>query len=243
VDEFLNMNNITATTTLIAALLGSALPQAAHAGRPLQTEDAGVLDRAACEIEGFTARASAFGTALRENSLQLGCGVGASTQLAAAVARAKEDGASARGFELNGKTRLWQGAAAKDDTPAALTLAYALGWSRQSGDKTRHAATELNLAYSHPLDAEWTAHANLGHARDEIAKAGVTTWGLALEHAGFGAWAPMAELFGDDRDAPWWNLGLRVTALPEKFFIDASYGRQITSGKPTLWSVGFKLAF
>jgi hypothetical protein len=237
------MNNITATTTLIAALLASVLPQAAHAGRPLQTEDAGVLDRAACEVEGFTARASAFGTALRENSLQLGCGVGASTQVAAAVARAKAEGASARGFELNGKTRLWQGAAAKDSEPPALTLAYAIGWARASGDKTRHAATALNLAYSRPLGDEWTTHANLGHARDEIAKSRATTWGLALEHAGFGAVAPMAELFGDDRDAPWWNLGLRVTALPEKVFIDASYGRQIVSGKPTLWSVGFKVAF
>jgi hypothetical protein len=31
--------------------------------------------------------------------------------------------------------------------------------------------------------------------------------------------------------------------LPDSLFIDASYGRQMASGKPTLWSVGFKLAF
>jgi hypothetical protein len=237
------MKNTAPTLTLVAALLGSLLPPAAHAGRPLQTEDAGVLERAACEVEGFTARASAFGASVRETSLQLGCGVGASTQLAVAVAHAKEEGISARGFELNGKTALWQGAAAKDDEAAALTLAYALGWSRVSGDTWRHAATDLNLAYSHPLGAELTAHANLGHARDEITKTRATTWGLALEHAGFGAVAPMAEFFGDDHGAPWWNLGLRVTALPERLFIDASYGRQIASGRPTLWSVGFKAAF
>mgnify|MGYP006335608167 CR=1 FL=1 len=237
------MKNIAPTTTLIAALLGTVLPQAAHAGRPLQTEDAGVLDRADCEVEGFTARTSAFGVSVRENALQLGCGVGASTQMAVAVARAKEEGVSARALELNGKTGLWQGAAAKDGEPPALALAYAFGWARVSGDKTRHAATELNLAYSRPLGADLTMHANLGHARDEIAKTRATTWGLAFEHAGVGAVAPMAELFGDDRDAPWWNLGLRVTALPEKLFIDASYGRQMTSGRPTLWSAGFKAAF
>jgi hypothetical protein len=237
------MKKITPTLALITALAAGLLPQAAHAGRPLQTEDAGVLDRADCEVEGFTARASAFGASVRENALQLGCGVGASTQLAVTVAHAKEAGISARGFELNGKTRLWQGAAAKDGEPPELALAYALGWGRVSGDKTRHAATDLNLAYSRPLDAALTAHANLGHARDELANSRATTWGLALEHAGFGAVAPMAEFFGDDRDAPWWNLGLRVTAMPDRLFIDASYGRQITSGKPTLWSVGFKAAF
>jgi hypothetical protein len=237
------MNKITPTLALIAALVVGLLPQAAHAGRPLQTEDAGVLDRADCEVEGFTARASAFGASVRENALQLGCGVGASTQLAVAVAQAKEAGISARGFELNGKTRLWQGAAAKVGEPPELALAYALGWARVSGDKTRHAATELNLAYSRPFGAEWTVHANLGHARDEIAKVRATTWGAALEHAGFGTVAPMAELFGDDRNAPWWNLGLRLTAMPDRLFIDASYGRQMASGRPRLWSVGFKAAF
>jgi len=227
--------------TVAAACASLATP--AHSGRPLQTEDAGVLDSGACEVEGFSARATAPGSAVRENSLQLGCGVGTRTQLAVAIAQARAAGASARAVEVNGKTGLWQGVAASDGEAPALTLAYALGWTRQSGDAWRHAATDLNLAYSRALGGELMLHANLGHARDELARSRSTTWGLAIEHAGFGVWAPMAELFGDDRDAAWWNLGLRVTAVAEKLFVDASYGRQFASGRPTLWSVGFKLAF
>lgn len=230
------------TLTLLAALLASlALP--AQAGRPLQTEDAGVLDRGACEIEGATARLTVDGASARDSSLQLGCGVGASTQLALAVSHASADGSSARGIELNGKTELWKGRPVKADQAAALTLAYAVASAKVTGDSWRHAATDLNLVYSRPLAGELTLHANLGHSRDEIAKTRSTTWALALEHAGFGAWAPMAEVFGDDRDAAWWNLGLRFTAVPDKLFIDTSYGRQMTGGTPTLWTLGFKVAF
>jgi len=53
----------------------------------------------------------------------------------------------------------------------------------------------------------------------------------------------MAEVFGDDREGPWWNLGLRWTVADEKFYIDASYGRQMASGRARLVTLGFKFAF
>ncbi|HYJ98956.1 MAG TPA: hypothetical protein VEX14_12920, partial [Burkholderiaceae bacterium] len=81
------------------------------AGRPLQTEDAGVLARGECEVEGSTARLSAAGAVERSHGLQLGCGIGISTQLALAGMLLQGDAADdARGAELNGKTALWRGA-------------------------------------------------------------------------------------------------------------------------------------
>jgi hypothetical protein len=235
------MNTLPVLSAVALACALTAAP--AHAGRPLQTEDAGLLDRGNCELEGATARLKAFGATARETSLQIGCGIGVSTQMALALSGGKDDGLGSRGVELNGKTRLWTGEAAKDEEPAALVLAYALSSAKASADKWRHAATELNLAYSRPLPSALTLHANLGHARDEIGKMRATTWSMALEHAGFSGLAPMAELFGDDRAAPWWNLGLRYSAVPDTLFIDASYGRQIAGGRPTLVTVGFKFAF
>jgi hypothetical protein len=236
------MNRTTPTLALLVALLGS-LAGPAQAGRPLQTDDAGVLDRGACEVEGATGSLKVSGVSARDSSLQLSCGIGASTQLALAASHASADGASANGIEINGKTGLWKGKPVKDDEAAALALGYAVASVKADGDSWQHAASELNLIYSRPLAGALTLHANLGHSQDAIAHRSTTTWGLALEHAGFGAWAPMAEVFGDDRDAAWWNLGLRFTAVADKFFVDASYGRQMTSGAPTLWTLGFKFAF
>jgi hypothetical protein len=53
----------------------------------------------------------------------------------------------------------------------------------------------------------------------------------------------MAEIFGDDRGAPWWNLGLRYTLAKDKAYLDLSYGQQMSRGTPSLLTAGFKLVF
>lgn len=223
---------------VLACAIGSALSGPAQAGRPLVTDDAGVLERGGCEVEGARLRAKATGSSETETSVQLTCGIGWSSQLAANATSLNADGSRSRGASLLGKTALWQ-----SEQDAALALAWRLGWDRATGESWRHAATDFNLIYSRPLPTDLTLHANLGHAIDRLGDSRSTTWGIALEHAGFGGLAPMAELFGDDRESAWWNLGLRYTAVPERVFIDASYGRQFSDARTRLWTVGFKLAF
>jgi hypothetical protein len=53
----------------------------------------------------------------------------------------------------------------------------------------------------------------------------------------------MAEVFGDDRGDVWWNLAARLTLVPERLFIDISYGRQTHAERARLVTAGFKLAF
>ena len=79
----------------------------------------------------------------------------------------------------------------------------------------------------------------MGHRRS-------TTWALAVEHGGLGEggrWQPMAEVFGDDLGKPWANAALRVVLLPDRLFVDASYGRQFAGARARLKTAGFKLAF
>lgn len=53
----------------------------------------------------------------------------------------------------------------------------------------------------------------------------------------------MAEFFGNDRDKPWANAGLRWNAIPGKVMIDGSYGRQAGSQGASLATLGMKFAF
>jgi len=232
-------------TLRIALLLSAtaALAWPAHAGRPLQTEDAGILEPTSCEIEGVAARERGGGLTAREASLRFGCGVGLATQLALAGGRASVDGSHTNLFELAGKSRLWTGAAPKGVEPPGLTLAYVLAATKTRPEGWKHGSTELSLVYTRELGGDVTLHSNLGHARDERAKQRSTTWAFALEHASIGGLAPMAEVYGDDRDAAWWNLGLRWTVVPEKVFVDGSWGRQMTGDHPSRVTLGFKLAF
>jgi len=79
----------------------------AHAGRPLTTEDAGVIEHGKCEVEGLAARMTeSDDPRLDLDSLQFSCGAGADRQLALAAQRDRSDGASERALRAGGKTAL-----------------------------------------------------------------------------------------------------------------------------------------
>lgn len=224
---------------ILTALLAATVAPA-HAGRPLQTEDAGILERGQCEIEGAAERQKEPGAPTASGQgVQLACGVGGASQVALAASHARAGGLRVQGLRLGGKTELWNGGG---DGAAAFTLAWGLTGAKATGQAWEHAESELNAVLSVPVPGA-TLHANLGHRRDELGLRRATTWGLAWEHAGIGAWATMAEIVGDDRDAPWWNLGLRFTARPERLFLDLSYGRQMNGIRPSLITLGFKTVF
>ncbi len=221
----------------LLGLIGLALAAQAHAARPLATDDTGVLDRGSCELEAVLSRDKADGVRADGSALQLGCGVGAGLQIALAGDRVKAEGLRARGTTLAAKLALVPGDAASWSASAAVR------WAVLPGERNRHAATALNLLHTRTVGESFTLHANLGHLRDAVARRGATTWGLALEHAGWGPVALMGELVGDDLAAPAWNIGLRWTLVPGRWVADVAYGRQMTGGQPTAWSAGTKLSF
>jgi hypothetical protein len=227
--------------TFAATVLACATPLISQAGRPLQTEDAGILETKTCEVEGATARARVAGApTLRDSALQLGCGVGFNSQLALAVSTTSDGTDRERGVRLGGKTEVWS---AGGDDGAALTLAWGVDRARAgSGGGWKTSGVDARAVVSIPA-GPLTWHLNVGHERDTQARSSTTAWGVALEHEGYGPLAPMAELFGNDREAPWWNLGLRYTIAKDKAYIDMSYGRQMTGGTPSLLTAGFKLVF
>ncbi|MFM8768306.1 MAG: hypothetical protein ACKOD9_11245 [Rubrivivax sp.] len=226
--------------TLAAALLTCTAPLLCQAGRPLQTEDAGILEAKTCEVEGAVSRVRVVGSpSVRDNALQLGCGVGLNSQVALALSRTADGADREQGLRLGGKTELWS---AGGDEGAALTLAWGLSGARAAAGGWKTAGLDARAVLSMPA-GPLTWHLNLGHERDSQARSGSTVWGVGVEHEGFGALAPMAELFGSDREASWWNLGLRYTIAKDKAYLDMSYGRQMSSGTPSLLTAGFKLVF
>lgn len=225
------------TLHLLAALLGIGLAAAAQAARPLNTDDTGVLDPGRCEAETVISRDKADGATVRGQSLQLGCGTGGRAQVALAVDQAREDGLRVRGAGASGKVALLPG----DD--ASWAVSGAALWVSADGQGYRHATTALTLLHTRTLGERFILHANLGHARDALERKAATTWGVAIEHAGWGPWALMGELTGDDLAAPSWNVGLRWTAVPDRWVLDIAYGQQLVGGRPKALSMGLKLAF
>ena len=231
----------TRTSKILLTLLGTLAGLHAQAGRPLVTEDAGVLEPGACEVESFASRQrEPSSPRVSGVSLQLGCGVGMQSQVALAGARERSEGETSRAWTFSGKTALNEPA---DDGPA-YTLAWGAASLRQPGGSHRHEDSFLNGVMSMPWGEALTLHANLGWSRSESARQSTTGWALALEHATTPAVSLMTEAFATDRDhAPWVQLAARWTLVPEKLFLDGSWGLQTTGQRPKMVTLGLKASF
>lgn len=232
------MNTSCKTLTLSLCALACA---SVHAGRPLVTEDAGVLDAGACEIESFASRQrEPSSPRVTGASLQFGCGIGLRSQVALAGASARSEGQTERSWALVGKTALNE----PQEGEPAYTLAWGSAWAKAPGDATRHEDSFLNGVISLPWHDTLTLHANLGWSRSASARQDTTGWALALEHATTPTLTLMTEVFGSDRErSPWVQVAARWTLVPERLFVDGSWGVQTTGERPKMITLGLKAAF
>lgn len=226
-----------ATLTFCLALTCTS----ALAGRPLTTEDAGVIEKGSCEIEGVhSVDSDKDAPDVKTTSLQLGCGIGAKTQLALFGATSRSEGVSVKEVALVGKTALRE----LEADQVGLALAYAFGAVKQPGASLKYETTTLNGVVTAPF-GDWLIHGNLGHTRTKTDSFRATTWAAAVERTGVieKKLDLMAEVFGDDRSSPWVAVAARWTAIEDKLFVDASYGVQTAATRPKQVTVGFKFSF
>lgn len=209
----------------------------ADAGRPFATEDAGVLERAACEWENVAARATAPDTPRATGlSTQVGCGIGSDLQFALNASRAKSDGERASGLGLAGKWGLWA------DGESSLTLAWGSSWSKLRGAGTDWDGAAALLAFSQGLGGGWTAHANLGRSYSRADRSSVTTWAGLVERQLSDSFDVGAEFFGEGSQRPGFGVGARWRPAPG-WTLDASLARSGSTPRERWFTLGFKLEF
>lgn len=225
---------------VFAGLLLALAASPAIAGRPFATEDAGVLAAGDCELEAYALRQTAR-DAPRETGwwVQPECGVGFRTQLAAGGGRTKVESARFTAAALSGKSWLRE----LTDERTGVALAYAVGGEKVPGGGFKHEATALAAVVSSPVAKDLLLHANAGWSRPESARLNSTIWALALERTGAAGLDVGAEVYGDDRTAPWLGVGARYGLSAEKLFVDVSWAVQADSARTRLITVGLKLAF
>lgn len=232
---------LSAASSAALVLVGLlSLSQGAWAGRPLVTEDADVLERGSCELEGFGLRAKANGLEpLNAAAAQVGCGVGAGTQVALGGSRARSAGDTDRAWSIGGKTEIYARNSGRD---LGVTLAWGTGWQKTPVTGYHRESTYLTLVATQALPSDWLLHGNLGWARSQSAAQDSTLWNLAVEKAVGHGVDLMGELYGDDRQRPWLGSGVRWT-LREGLSLNASYAVQAETPRIKQVTVGFKLGF
>jgi len=223
---------------LLAAALACG---SAHAGRPLVTEDAGVLERGDCEFEAIGSRLSVSGASARTAQLQLSCGVGLQTQIQGSLAATSLEGDRSTQAAVSAKTSLRE----LTDEQAGFTLAYSFAGSKPTDLGWRYDLTTLFGVVTVPVRKDLLLHGNLGASYSRVERQTSAIWAGAVEwlRIAESAFDAMVESFGTQRDPLWLNLGIRYTVVPERFSVNVSYGAQGGSERAKLATLGFKLNF
>ena len=221
---------------LAPVVLGCTL---AHAGRPLSSETADVLEDGANEVEVYAARVTASGSPdLTGWSTQYARGIGWGTQLGIAASRVNGDARSVSVVQLGGKTEL---IALKEDAPG-LSFGYAVNATRESGDSWRHDGSILGLVGTLPVGDALLLHANLGWRRSSILGIDSVTWALASEFSPVEKLTLTAEAYGDNRERPIVAIGASWQLTP---VVNLNTSYAVAQDTPRLqeWTLGVRFEF
>ena len=188
-----------------AALLLAAFGITAHAGRPLSTEDAGVVGHNACQLEAWIDRSREATTAWAVPACNFGLGI----EWQAGFARTYENSESAFSESYVQAKKVFV-----EPTEGGWGFGLVVGLARIAR-RDSHRGWEDPYAII-PLtvtpDAKNTIHVNAGWSRNRETGSNSTLWGVAGEHALSDRVALVGEVFGTDRERPFVRFGTRVTA-------------------------------
>jgi hypothetical protein len=230
------MHVVARRTLAIGAYLASILP--AHAGRPLATDNAAIVDADACQLETWTERTRSG----HSSWVNAGCNPFGTTELSLGAARVAYGATSFAAQQWQIKQLL----RAHDETQIGYAVALGGDRVRRANQHGTFAATMITL----PLAGEARLlHLNLGarHDRQDGQRHNHATWGAAFDVEAMPATRTSLESFGISGERANWRLGLRRELVLRHVQIDASVGSAIgrwrDSGVVTLGFVFASPAF
>lgn len=209
---------------------------AAHAARPMITDDARIVDAKSCQIESWVRRN-------RGNTEQWalpGCNFTGNLELTIGGARTRENGdTQASDVVIQGKTLF------RTLEPNGWSIGLAAGHVAHPDDPTRGRVGDL-YAYvpaSFSLrDDRLIVHTNVGALRDSVARRNFVTVGLGAEQQLTDRMWLVAEGFRQTDGAPFFQLGVRFWIVPNRVQVDTTYGDRFGARGSERWfSIGLRL--
>ena len=227
--------SLTLRTLFVTASL-TLWGQAAWAARPFMTDDARLTTEGSCQLESWARHYSDR----TEYWALPACNLGGNFEVTAGGGQFRADGLpGSQDRVLQGKT-LFRPLQTND-----WGWGVALGRIEHGADlpgPNRLGNTYLYLPLSvSTQDDRMVFHFNLGWVQDRQTRLNSGTWGSGVEYWAHNRVMLIAEAFGDDRQKPFVQTGLRFAVVPGLFQVDATRGVQPGSqGRSTCTSIGLR---
>ena len=217
---------------LMAAV--AVLATTAHAARPLNTDDARIVDAKSCQLESWVKHPRGH----TEFWAQPACNFTGNLELTMGGSLTRQDG-STRGSAqmLQGKTLF------KPLETNGWGWGLAMGMARDprrdaGGGHDMYAYVPASFSL---LNDKVVLHTNVGWLREQGTRSNHLTWGLGSETQLQERTWLIAETYGQGSGKPLVQVGLRYWLVPDRVQIDATYGNRIGEGSQRWFSVGLRL--
>ncbi|MFZ2971114.1 MAG: hypothetical protein WA049_00630 [Ferribacterium limneticum] len=210
-----------------------AATTAAHAARPMITDDARLTDAGACQVESWV---HLHGSQHEFWALPA-CNPGGNFELTFGGALAYADGHQESGaLVIQGKTLL------KPLETNGYGVGFAAGYASQPGSAhTGNPYFYVPVSFS-LADDRVVIHTNLGYTREREHHENRLTWGIGSEVQLTARSYLIGESYGQDKGNPFFQMGVRYWIVPGHIQIDTTYGSQFGAISDQHWfSVGLRL--
>jgi len=218
---------------LFALLLLLAIGPAAHAARPMITDDARLTDAGACQVESW----GHLHGSQHEFWALPACNPGGNFELTFGGALAYADGHQESGaMVIQGKTLL------KPLETNGYGVGFAAGYATQPGSAhTGNPYFYVPVSFS-LADDRVVIHTNLGYTRERENQENRLTWGLGSEIEITPRSYLIAESYGQDKGNPFFQMGVRYWIVPGHLQIDTTCGSRFGAISDQHWfSIGLRM--
>jgi hypothetical protein len=223
--------------TLVALGFAALCVGQAHAARPMNTDDANIVDEKSCQLEAW---AKTTRTSLERWAMP-GCNLGGELEWTV--------GGNAQTEDVIGKTQFWVGQVKKRWVPVGensvgiSTTVGSMATRPATADRPNDKDYYLNVPVTVPLGHERFVHLNAGWVQHQSLGVSRATWGVGGELPLSPSVIAIAETYGEQNTGrARYQVGLRVWAVPQRVQIDTTYGNQLGEPEHLRWfTVGLRL--
>lgn len=209
----------------------------ALAARPFVTDDARLTTAGSCQLESWSRH--------YQHSIELwalpACNPFGNFEITAGAALSRYDGVQKNhDYLLQAKTLF------KPLETNGWGIGFALGTVKHpdiTPGPNQFGNTYAYIPYSVSFaDDQLIMHVNVGMLHDKASNQNHTTWGIGSEITVSPRLIGILETYGDDKDKPYAQIGLRYSIIPNAMQIDTTFGQQVNSDHANQWvSVGIRL--
>jgi len=221
----------------VALLLAfcAALPMAAHAARPMNTDDANVVDPKSCQLETWVRRTRS----ITEQWAVPGCNFWGDVEWSLGGQQRSEDTPWTSSLLLGQAKKRWL-RLSDGDWGVSTTLGF-INSQATSDFNAPQRDVFFNAPITRSFGQDRFVHINLGwtqHSRDGSSR---PTWGLGGEVPLSPRLIAISEVYAETTTPSQYQVGLRLWVTPQRVQIDTTYGNVVGSATDQQWiSIGLR---